>query len=214
MDNYIEPEGFLQKVIRILFWIGSVLYAIARTITKPIFRIAAWYNRMWLRLVYNKYDELVYKRAIGMIFVTIAFVIILPAMTIFLGQATYLLATYKKDTVYLIKSEEIIPERNMWAITGSRTKELNPNESLYFRVEASFIHHVWSILHNGTLFIPDEIGSSVPTGVTKFEIITYGIRYKSLMNFNLYPNILEVKHAKNGTESPEPIEARDSTESP
>ena len=42
------------------------------------------------------------------------------------------------------------------------------------------------------MFLPDTIGSSVPTGLTRCEVVSYGVRAKVMMMLNIYPSILKI----------------------
>ncbi|SBV93804.1 Putative Chaperone protein clpB 1 (fragment) [uncultured delta proteobacterium] len=81
---------------------------------------------------------------------------------------------------------------NIWAVRGCYNQNCDSDSSLYYRIKPSVFHHLWSLSHNGTIFLPDTIGSSVPTGLTRCEVDSYGIRTRVLMTFHVYPSILKI----------------------
>ncbi len=123
---------------------------------------------------------------------TVAALIIIPSFILLILQTAYYLTTYKKESIYLIQSEEIYPDDNIWGVRGCHTRQCDSESSLYFRIKPSLFHHLWNLGHNGTIFLPDTIGSSVPTGLTQCEVISYGIRMRVTMMFNIYPSILKI----------------------
>lgn len=172
-----ENKGFFSKVLTGLSFLG-----------KKLLWLFSWYKNLWVKFTHNKYDEFVYKRGLAMIAGTIAAV----AFVCLIFQTTYYWTTYKKETIYLSQSEEIYPDDNIWGVRGCYTQNCDSNSSLYYRIKPSFFHHMWSLLTSGRVFLPDEIGSSVPTGFTKCEVVSYGIRFRVMMMFNIYPNILSI----------------------
>ena len=161
-------------------------------IWERVSRILAWYKKLWVRFTHNKYDEFVYKRGVAMTAATLAALIIIPTFIFLIFQTSYYWMTYKKESIYLTQSEEIYPDDNIWGVRGCHTQNCDSDSSLYFRIKPSLFHHIWNILHNGSIFLPDTIGSSVPTGLTQCEVISYGIRMRVLMMFNIYPSILKI----------------------
>lgn len=172
-----EEKGFFLKLI-----------AGASFTASKLLWVFSWYKNLWVKFTHNKYGEFVYKRGIGMVAGTVAAV----ALVCLILQATYCWTTYKKETIYLSQSEEIYPSENIWGVRGCYTQNCGADSSIYFRIKPSLFHHIWSLTSNGRLFLPDLIGSSVPTGFTRCEVISYGIRVRVLMMFNVYPNILKI----------------------
>lgn len=187
-----ERKHFLEKVLAVIYFIGNLLKVAGRTIGRWLLRLLAWYKRIWVRFTHNKYEEFVYKRGLAMGAVTLLVIILIPTIGMLIFQTAYYLATYKKDSIYLIQSEEIYPDDNTWGVRGCYTQVCDSGSSLYFRIKPSLFHQLWSLSHHGTVFLPDIIGSSVPTGLTKCEIVSYGLRLRILMTFNVYPSILEI----------------------
>jgi hypothetical protein len=187
-----ERKHFLEKVLAVLYFLGGLMKVLGKFIGGLIIRLMAWYKRQWVKFTHNKYEEFVYKRGLAMAAFTLVFVILIPTLGLLIFQTGYYLATYKKDSIYLIQSEEIYPDDNIWGVRGCYTQVCDSNSSIYFRIKPSLFHQLWSLSHHGTVFLPDIIGSSVPTGLTKCEIVSYGLRLRILMTFNVYPSILEI----------------------
>lgn len=176
-----ENKNFLAILLSVIAFIGNKL---------GIF--LTWYKKIWLKYTHNKYDEFVYKRGISVAIATVATVIIVPMILCLILHTAYYFATYHKETIYLNHSEEIYPDENIWGVRGCETTSCDSECSLYFRISPAIFHHLWSLTHHGRVFIPDAIGSSVPTGLTQCEVISYGLRFRMTRLFNIYPNILSV----------------------
>ncbi|WP_157953059.1 hypothetical protein [Limnobaculum parvum] len=174
-------NSFSQRIIAVISFIGT-----------KIRKLFSWYKDLWVKFTHNKYDEFVYKRGITMAASTLAVMVIVPVFICLILQTTYYWTTYKKETIYLSQSEEIYPDDNIWGVRGCYTRHCDSDSSIYFRIKPSLFHHLWNLGHNGNVFLPDVIGSSVPTGLTQCEVISYGIRMRMTMLFNVYPNILKV----------------------
>lgn len=171
----------------------QVIITLFSFIGKKLLSVLSWYKQRWVSYTYNKYGEFVYKRALAMIAGTILSFIIVFYTVCLLLQTSYYFATYKKEVIYLNHSEEIYPDDNIWGVRGCHTKHCDSDSSLYFRIRPATFHHIWSMLHSGRVFLPDAIGSSVPTGLTRCEVISYGVRMRFTMLLNIYPNILKIK---------------------
>lgn len=173
---------FLQNIMTLAKYIGSKLMPIIR-----------WYKRLWVKITYNKYDEFVYKRGIMMLIGTA----LTPFVLYFILLLGYYFSTHKTETVYLNHSEEIYPDDNIWGVRGCHSQFCDSESSLYFRIKPSLFHHAWNLINHGNIFLPDTLGSSVPTGLTKCEVETYGVRMRMTMYFNIYPNILYINCSEN-----------------
>ena len=123
---------------------------------------------------------------------TLILLIVVPTLLGLIFQTSYYLVTYKKERIYLIQSEEIYPDDNIWGVRGCYSKDCDSDTSLYYRITPSLFHHMWSIGHSGSIFLPDNIGSSVPTGMTRCEVVSYGIRARIMMMLHIYPSILKI----------------------
>ena len=183
---------FLQIVLTFISSAWDIIKTPCVIIGEKAVIVFSWYKDLWIRFTHNKYDEFVYKRGMAMAVATLAAIIIIPSIVGLFFQTGYYLATHKKESVYLIQSEEIYPDDNIWAVRGCYNQNCDSDSSLYYRIKPSLFHHLWSVGHNGTIFLPDTIGSSVPTGLTRCEVDSYGIRMRILMTFNIYPSVLKI----------------------
>lgn len=182
----------LQMILAPIFSVWGLIKAPVTMVWSRVAKIFVWYKSLWVKCTHNKYGEFVYRRGAMMAAATVLSVIIIPTLVLLPLQTAYYWATYKKERVYLIQSEEIYPDDNIWGVRGCYTKNCDSDSSLYYRIRPSVFHHLWSLGHNGNIFLPDIIGSSVPTGMTQCEVVSYGVRTRVLMTFHIYPNILKV----------------------
>lgn len=185
-------KTFIQLVITAVSFVWNLIRTPVAFIYRKLSRPLAWYKKQWVKHTHNKYDEFVYKRGAVMAVASLAVLIIIPGILCLLLQTGYYLATYKKEHIYLIQSEEIYPDDNIWGVRGCYTRNCDSENSLYYRIKPSVFHHLWSIGHEGNIFLPDSIGSSVPTGLTRCEVVSYGLRFRVLMTFHVYPSILQI----------------------
>lgn len=169
----------LGPVRRVLLWAGRTLFG--------------WYRRLWIRATHDRYGGFVYWRGGAMIFATVIGIYLLPIVLGFAAQTALYATTRNYEEVYLIQSEEIFPEDNVWAVRGCERLPCDRDSSIYFRISPTAFNHVWSLINTGWLFIPDDVGSGVPTGLTRCWVRSYGIRLKTLMRrFEIYPDALEI----------------------
>ena len=96
---------------------------------------------------------------------------------------------------YALYSVEL--EDGLWSAKGCPTKECSSDSALYFRIKNTWFNNIWNIWHHGQIFFTDIVAADVPTGQSECQVISYGLRYRLVMIFNYYPQILEVKcHAE------------------
>lgn len=150
----------------------------------------AKYKNAWNRYTHDKYGDFILKRAI--IFVLSSFVALFIAIETlgFVFDLGYYLITKKEEIIYLSDSVEL--EDGLWSAKGCPTKECSSDNALYFRIKNTWFNNAWNIFHHGQIFFPDGIAAGVPTGQTECKVISYGLRYRIVMIFNYYPQILEV----------------------
>jgi hypothetical protein len=64
---------------------------------------------------------------------------------------------------------------------------------VYFRIEPSLAHHLWSLVRNRNIFFPEFVAAGIQNDVNKCSVIAYGARWKLLVrNWGMYPQILAV----------------------
>lgn len=185
-------EYFMNFIYSIWSVIKSIFMVPAKYIKRFCGPIAKRYKKIWIKFTYNKYDEFVYKRGALMVCGTVVSFFLALIVVGILFDASYYMATKKTETIYLSHSEEIYPDDNVWGVKGCYTPGCDSTSALYFRIQPSTFHHLWNITDNGHVFFPDIIGASVPTGEKMCTVTSYGLRFRILMMFNIYPNILQV----------------------
>ncbi|CAK7069951.1 MAG: hypothetical protein DELT_01820 [Desulfovibrio sp.] len=185
-------KHFVEIILSVIASAWGILKTPCAVIWSKLSRLLSWYKRLWVKYTHNKYDEFVYKRGVGMVAATAVCLVLIPTALGVVLDTAYYFATHKKESIYLIQSEEIFPEDNIWGVRGCYTQNCDSTSSLYYRIKPSVFNHLWNLGHNGNIFLPDTIGSSVPTGLTRCEVDSYGIRLRILMTFNIYPSVLQI----------------------
>lgn len=190
----LASSRFLVQFAAGLYWIWSKPLKPIRTAvsvaTSFVFRK---YQVLWVNFTHNKYGGFEYWRGGVMIVATIAALYIVPTMLVFSAQAALYFTTREYEQVYLIQSDEIYPDDNVWSVRGCDRLPCDQSSSIYYRIAPTSFNHIWSIFNNGWIFIPDDVGSGVPTGLTQCWVRSYGIRVKTLMRrFEIYPDVLEI----------------------
>lgn len=161
-----------------------------RDITKKIWTYVkaglVKYKNAWNRYTHDKYGDFVLKRAIAFVLLTLVAIEVLG----FVFDLGYYLITKKEETIYLSDSVEL--EDGLWGAKGCPTKDCSSDTALYFRIKNTWFNNIWNILHHGQIFFPDGIAAGIITGQAKCRVISYGLRYRIVMIFNYYPQILQV----------------------
>jgi len=190
----LASSRFLVQLAASVHWVWVVpLGPVRRALAWIAATGFGWYKRLWLRLTHNQYGGFVYWRGGAMIVATVVAIYLVPVILMFAAQTALYFTTRNYEEVYLIQSEEIYPDDNIWAVRGCDQLPCDRDSSLYFRISPTPFNHVWSLLNTGWLFIPDDVGSGVPTGLTRCRVRSYGIRLKTLMHrFEIYPDALEI----------------------
>lgn len=180
---------FVAQLIGALIWIWvKPLGPIRRFLWAIAWKVIDWYIWLWAKVTHNKYGGFVYWRGALMIILTVFTVTVVIPATL---TGSWIRLTYVDENVELLLADEIIPEENVWNVRG---RELNnKEESLYYRVEYNWAHQIWSLVFARKIFLPDDIASGVPTGLTNCRVISYGWRIKYFMrNWEWYPNALYI----------------------
>lgn len=191
---FLASSRFLVQVAAAFYWLWSNPFKPIRnaisTVAKFIF---TWYKTLWVKFTHNSYGGFVYWRGGTMVMATIFVLWITPTMLGLAAQSALYFTTRTYEEVYLIQSDEIYPDDNIWSVRGCDRLPCDRDSSIYYRIAPSAFNHIWSIFDTGWIFIPDNVGSGVPTGLTKCWVRSYGIRIKTLMRrFEIYPDVLEI----------------------
>jgi len=185
---------FVAQLVGVLIWIWvKPLGPIRRFLWFITWKVIDWYIGIWRKLTHNRYGGFVYWRGALMVLLTVFCVTLVIPATI---TGSWMAITYVDENVELLSASEIIPEENVWNVRGRELE--NKEESLYYRVEYNWAHQVWSVLFMRRWFLPDDIASGVPTGLTNCRVISYGIRVKWLMrHWEWYPSALYINCSPN-----------------
>lgn len=142
---------------------------------------------------HDKYEDFYPKKAVVFILGSILGVWIMFYVLEFMFDIGYYFATKKEETIYLSDSVELETDRSIWGVKGCPTEECDSETALYFRIKLTWFNSFWSVVARHKLFYPDIVASAIPTGQTECHVISYGLRYRILMFWNYYPQILDVK---------------------
>lgn len=190
----LASSRFLVQLAASLHWVWAVpLRPLRRACVWMLGSVFRWYRRLWVRVTHNEYGGFVYWRGGAMIAATAVALYLIPIMLGFAAQTALYFTTRNYEEVYLIQSEEIYPDDNIWAVRGCERLPCDRDSSIYFRISPTPFNHLWSLVNTGWLFVPDDVGSGVPTGLTRCWVRSYGIRIKTLMRrFEIYPDALDI----------------------
>lgn len=152
-----------------------------------------WYSEKWNKYTHDKYGDFLYKKAAVMIAVTIVSLYVALGVAKFTFDLCYYLCTKKVETIYLSDSVELDSDASLWGVKGCPTKDCDSDTALYFRIKITWFHAIWNLWTHHSIFFPDGIAAGIPTGQSKCEVLSYGLRYRIVMIWNFYPQILQVK---------------------
>jgi len=187
----------IEKLKYIITCIYTIIKFIEKCLIIPIKKfwsfctpVRNWYNTLWKKYCYDKYGDFLWKHSFYMILITIVNIYVFICFLGFILDLGYYLCTKKIETVYLSDSVEL--EDDLWGAKGCPTKNCNSSNALYFRIKNTWFNNLWNIIHHKQIFFPDGIAAGIPTGQTECKVVSYGLRYRIIMIFNYYPQILEV----------------------
>lgn len=180
-------------------YIFSVIYSFWMLLFIPLNKLyilfKPWieeYKKWWISFTHDKYGDFIYKKAVVALVSTIFTFYVIFGIIGFICDLTYYNLTKRTETIYLSDSVELDSDENLWSAKGCPTKECNSNDALYFRIKNTWFNNMWNIFHHGKIFLPDITAAGITTGQSKCEVISYGLRYRILMIYNIYPQILQV----------------------
>jgi len=181
------------------FWSNMLVPVATHRWVGAVFR---WYGRLWRKVVY-RHDadgdpQLSKRRASAMVVGTAVALWFLPAfiggVVGFVWDTTWMATTYRSnETWYLGKSQELDYVNNVFSAQGCESVNCTDQTSIYFRIEPSLAHHLWSLVRNRNIFFPEFVAAGIQNDVNKCHVIAYGARWKVLVrNWDMYPQILAV----------------------
>lgn len=195
-DTRLAHRFFIQlSVAAVWVWVHLL---------RPLWRAFAWvfrglfrqYRKLWALTVYRRdgFDNLrLSKRRAGLFLAgTVVSLWCMYGVLGFLGDGILFATTrHANEVMYLTNTQEIDAVGNVHAVKGCDALPCSDTDSVYFRLNPSAFNHVWSLIHNRMLFLPDYVSAAVPPGLNKCIITTYGVRVKFLMRgFDIYPELL------------------------
>jgi hypothetical protein len=182
-------------------WLWSnVLVPIATH--RSVGAVLRWYGRLWRKLAYRRGADgdlqLSKSRASATVVGTGVALWFLPAFIAgtvgFIWDVAWMATTYRStETWYLGKSQELDFVNNVFSAQGCASVNCTDQTSVYFRIEPSLAHHLWSLVRNRNIFFPEFVAAGIQNDVNKCHVISYGARWKLLVrNWDMYPQILAV----------------------
>lgn len=185
---------FLYQFFHAIDQVISTYIPFAKKVWVTLF---CWYRTIWAFFVYRRDENgvLIFSKPRAGTFLVGSFLFLfyglLPTVYFVADTAIYFFTVKHNEVLYLHNSQEIEPEENIHAVQGNYTIPLNEDETIYLLVEDTWFNTLWSIVHKGNLFYPDYVAATVPPGLNKCHVTSYGLRLKSLMRrWEVYPYIL------------------------
>lgn len=172
---------------------GWVWQHVVRPVMRPLWRYLRWswrrYAEFWTWWVAGSRV-----RGGALILATAWLVWALPNLVELLADAVlYAFTARTGEHVYLTMSQEIVPEHNVHSVRGCEVLPCTDQDSIYFRVRPTLFNHVWSMVHNHSIFFPDFVAAAAPAVTTRCVITSYGVRVKLIMRgLDVYPDILAI----------------------
>jgi len=200
-NDVTSLHRFLAQVAVALMWIYAHLLApVARALSVPARILWRWYRLAWDKVVYveDKYRNRLFSKTRAGAFLAASLVfawfVFIPALVFAFDLGLYFLTVKKDEVVYLTNSQEIIPEENVHSIQGCHDLPCTDENSVYFRIRATYFNEAWSLVHGHGLFFPDYVAAAVPLSISRCIITSYGIRLKFIMRgLDFYPDVLRTE---------------------
>ncbi len=199
---------FWAQLLRGWHWFYSWVVG---PVMRPLYRLARWawgrYRALWDAAVYRKDEHgvrrFVKTRAGLMVTATVVcFYLFTHVVELAWHTCLYAITADRDESVYLISSQEIFPDRNIHAVRGCDALPCTEQNSIYFRVRPTTFNHIWSLIDRRTIFFPDYVAAAAPQGIAKCTITSYGIRIKLVMrviqDLDWYPDILAISCEQRG----------------
>jgi len=134
-----------------------------------------------------------------MILATIAVCYVIYGVAAVAATLPWYLSTVRRDEqLYLSNSQNISGSQTdgheIHEIYGCETLPCTEQNTVTFRVRATWFNEVWSILHHGSLFYPGYVAAAVSPVLNRCVITSYGVRKKFLVrSWELYPELIQVE---------------------
>lgn len=191
-------QAFFFGVLSGLFWIFSkIVKPILLKVTGPIGRyLLNQYIKLWNKVVFKKdeYNLPIFSqiRAGIMILATGVFLwyLLIPSVHLVVDTGIYFATVQKNETTFLNGSQELNYNDGSHAIEGCSRLPCSSSDAFYMRTTSSWFNDIWSIIHTGWFFYPDQVASGIPYDISECKVTTYGIRLRIFGRSLTYPNLL------------------------
>lgn len=199
---------------------------LVRPITKRIWKTARWlmteYRDLWLNITYKKdqYGVMQFNRMRGGLTIlgTVGVLYCLYGLSTIMISLPWYVLTVKHDEVLYLSNHSAVEGHStsrlkindVYEITGCENIDCSDQDTVSFRVEASWFNEAWSLAHNYAFYYPDYVAAAVSPVVNRCTITSYGIRKKFLVrSWELHPDILQVRCVPVGLENEKSIHNKD-----
>lgn len=201
-ENISRAATAFNRAAQTVGWLYENVVQPVAHVTEPYLGWA-WrrYAKLWNRVTMVKDefgDEQFSKKRAGMMVIgtlaaTIAAPTVVTETAAFTWEAGWMASTYHHSDLYLSNAQEIDHANDLWSVTGCEQLPCTDENSIYFRIQPSLLHNLWSLGANHNLFFADNVAGAIPQGVSKCSIGTYGLRGRFLVrNLQWYPQLMRV----------------------
>lgn len=192
--------------VAVIFLYQKLIYPISWRLWRLVRWLFKQYRTLWLQLTYkqDQYHILRFSRIRGslLIVLTIVSLYVIYGMLMVVFPLPWYMLTVKRDEVLYLSNHSAVEGHDkarikindVYEITGCESLDCSDQDSVSFRVEASWFNEAWSIIHNHALYYPDYVAAAVSPVVNKCTITSYGVRRKFLVRYwEMHPDILQVR---------------------
>lgn len=212
-------SGFSKSCV---FLYKKLIWPITWRVWRAVKWISIQYRNLWLNTTYkaDQYGTMRFARTRGGLMIVGSAVSIYSLYILLVISASvpwYILTVKHDEVLYLSNHSAVeghsanrIKINDVYEITGCEVLDCSDQDSVSFRVEASWFNEAYSILHNHALYYPDYVAAAVSPVVNKCTITSYGIRRKFLVRYwEMHPDILSVRCTPVGLENEKSIHNKD-----
>ena len=201
-DNTRQAVGGARDFIRDN--IAGPIWTVIGPVVRTAGRAAKW---VWDHVAYTKDADgkRVLSRKKAGVLLTVAFTAAASLTNTMVGNFAWenmyepmwdgarMATTLRHEKVYLSDTNEINPARNIHSVKGCKSLNCGEADSVYYRVQPSWMNHAWSLATKGTPFIPDLVVGPIRPGINKCDVTVYGARMPIFRYFQWYPIMLDAK---------------------
>lgn len=204
-------EGFSASI---QFLYKKLVYPISIRLWGLVKWLMIQYRTLWLYAAYRKdsYGKPQFSRIRGatIILSTMTGLYILYAVIQISITLPWYFLTVKYDEVLYLSNHSAVEGfsknklkiNDVYEITGCEAINCSDQDTVSFRVEATWFNEAWSVMHHFAFYYPDYVVAAVSPVVNRCIITSYGIRQKFLVReYELHPDILQVRCVPVGLEN-------------